>query len=458
MPVSPEAMFRWHMRDGAFERLTPPWQDVRVLERSGRPDREGFRVTLSLGLGPLRRRWVAEHRHLEPARGFRDVAIDGPFRSWEHAHRFLPNGGAGSVLEDDVRFELPLGPLGRVGERALRASLERLFQYRHAVTAGDLAAHARYDAHIRDEEGSEMKILVTGSSGLVGRVLLPFLKTGGHEVVPLLREESASGNGAPRWSPQRKLVPLGSLEGFDGVVHLAGESIASGRWTEARKKRIRESREQGTRLLSESLARLERKPKVLVSASAVGFYGDRGAELLDERSERGDGFLADVCERWEQATEPARAAGIRVVHLRVGVVLSGGGGALRKMLPPFELGLGGVIGSGDQYMSWISVDDLATAILHALVREDLEGPVNAVAPTPVTNRELARALGRVLRRPTILPLPALAARLALGEMAGELLLASARVEPSRLLESGFVFRHGDVEQALRHVLGRPERA
>src|SRR6266566_4624603 len=239
---------------------------------------------------------------------------------------------------------------------------------------------------------------------------------------------------------------------MNAVVHLAGENIAGGRWTAARKERILNSRVKGTKLIAETLGNLPQPPQVLVSASAIGYYGDRGSELLREQSPPGTGFLPDVCRQWEAATDAATRKGIRVVHLRTGIVLSGKGGALRKMLLPFKLGVGGKIGSGEQYWSWISIDDHCAAILHCIQASSLHGPVNAVSPSPVTNLEFTKALGRVLHRPTIFPLPALAARLVLGEMADALLLASARVEPAKLLGSRFVFEHKDLEPTLASLL------
>jgi uncharacterized protein (TIGR01777 family) len=249
-------------------------------------------------------------------------------------------------------------------------------------------------------------------------------------------------------------VDTGGLEDMDAVVHLAGENIASGRWTAERKRRIRDSRVRGTRLLADSLARLKEPPKVLVCASAIGYYGNRPEETVNEDSSSGSGFLPEVCREWEKATKPAEESGIRVVGTRFGIVLSPSGGALAKMLLPFRLGAGGKIGSGQQYMSWISLDDAIGAIDHALVTESLAGAVNVVAPRPVTNSEFTKTLGQVLRRPTLFPMPAIAARLLLGEMAEELLLASIRVEPARLLATGYKFRHPDLEGALRQLLGK----
>ena len=291
-----------------------------------------------------------------------------------------------------------------------------------------------------------MKVAITGSTGLVGSALVSLLTFAGHEVLRMTRPA--------HWNPERGLVDLAALEAKDAVVHLAGERIASGRWTALKKAQIRDSRAKGTRLIAESMAKLAQPPNVLVSASAIGFYGDRGDELLNEESGSGQGFLPEVCRQWEAATDPATRNGIRVVHLRTGLVLSRKGGALDKMLLPFKLGIGGTIGSGSQYWSWISLDDMCAAILHCIQAGDLHGPVNIVSPSPVTNLEFTKALGRVLSRPTILPLPAFAARLALGEMADALLLASARVEPAKLRNSRFMFRDKEIESTLRNLLGR----
>jgi uncharacterized protein (TIGR01777 family) len=295
-----------------------------------------------------------------------------------------------------------------------------------------------------------MKVLVSGATGLVGSALVPFLIHSGHSVVRMVRRADP---GDVSWDPATGELEASKLEEMEGVVHLAGENIA-GRWTTAKKERIRRSRIQGTGLLTERLAGLRRKPGVLVCASAIGYYGDRGDELLQEDSLAGRGFLPEVCRAWEAAAEPARQAGIRVVHLRFGVILSAAGGALARMLTPFRMGLGGRIGSGRQYMSWLSLDDAVGAIHHALIRQDLSGPVNAVAPHPVTNLGFTRTLGRVLSRPTLFPMPAFAARLAFGEMADALLLASARVAPTRLEASGYEFGHPDLEGALRDLLSR----
>lgn len=295
-----------------------------------------------------------------------------------------------------------------------------------------------------------MKILVTGSHGLVGSALLPALKAEGHHIVRLVRAAPASVDEIA-WNPEVNQMDSAALEDFDAVVHLAGENIA-GRWTAAKKARIRESRVANTRLLCEALAKLQRPPRVLVAASAIGFYGSRGDETLTEESAASTGFLPEVVRDWEAAAQPAHARNIRVVQLRFGIILSERGGALAKMLPPFRLGLGGRVGSGRQWWSWISMDDVAGAICFAIASETLSGPVNVVAPNPATNAEFTRVLGRVLHRPTLFPLPAFVARLALGEMADGLLLASTRAEPARLHAAGFQFKQPTLEAALRQAL------
>ena len=300
-----------------------------------------------------------------------------------------------------------------------------------------------------------MRVAVSGSTGLVGSEVVTVLSAAGHEVVRLVRRIPALGEKAVRWDTEKGEVDAAGLEGLDAVVHLAGENIASGRWNAARKAAIRDSRVNGTRLLCDTLAGLARPPKTLVCASAIGIYGDRGEEALTEESPAAAGFLPEVCREWEAASEPAARKGIRVVVLRIGVVLSPKGGALSRMLPLFRAGLGGVIGGGHQYVSWVALDDLPLIILHALQCGDLSGPVNAVAPRPVTNREFTEALGKALSRPTPLPVPAFALRLAVGgEMADALLLASARGIPRRLEETGYQFRFPELGAALRHLLGR----
>jgi uncharacterized protein (TIGR01777 family) len=299
-----------------------------------------------------------------------------------------------------------------------------------------------------------MKVLITGSSGLVGSALSSQLQTQGHTLYRLVRRPAKADKNEIYWNPETGSLDKSAMDGLgiEAVVHLAGENIAQRRWNETQKKKIRDSRVNGTRVLADALAHLSQPPKVLVSASAIGFYGSRGDEILTEESPPGAGFLAEVCREWEAAAAPAAKAGIRVVLLRSGVILSKDAGALKKMLLPFKLGMGGIIGNGRQYMSWIDLEDAVGAIHYALREEKLRGPVNNTAPQPVTNREFTRTLGRVLFRPTCFPIPASTARLVFGEMADEMLLAGARVKPAKLQAAGYQFQYPDLRSSFLHLL------
>lgn len=297
-----------------------------------------------------------------------------------------------------------------------------------------------------------MRFLITGSSGFIGSALVETLRSQGEEVVRLLRTQDNLPDDAIGWDPEREKYNLKDFEHFDAVINLAGENIASGRWTEEKKRKIHDSRVNGTKALCRCLAKLQDPPKVLVSASASGYYGNKGDEVLAEGNQNGAGFLAAVCRDWEAATEPAKKKGIRVVHPRIGMVLAANGGALAKLVTPFKMGLGGVLGSGKQYISWITLDDLLNAILFAIKTESLEGPINVGTPHPVTNEQFTKTLGEVLNRPTVMSVPDFAAKLAFGEMADEVLLSSVRMLPVRLREAGFTFKHPEIKEALREVL------
>jgi uncharacterized protein (TIGR01777 family) len=297
-----------------------------------------------------------------------------------------------------------------------------------------------------------MIIAITGSSGLVGSALVHALEADGHLVRPVVRRAARPDANEIRWDPDRGMIDAAEFAGVDAVVHLAGENIAAHRWTPSFKDKILQSRVRGTKLLCDTLAGLASKPSDLISASAIGYYGNRGSEPLDESAAPGAGFLPEVCRQWEAATASARDADIRVVNLRIGFVLSKDGGGLAKMLTPFRLGGGGVIGTGNQYMSWIAIDDLVRVIQFTLSAAALAGPVNAVAPNPVTNREFTKTMGSVLHRPTILPMPAFAAKLAFGDMADDMLLGGARVEPRAISNARFEFRYPQLDAALRHIL------
>jgi uncharacterized protein (TIGR01777 family) len=415
--ASAKEVFDWHKRPGAFERLLPPWERVEVVDRTG-GIADGDRVTIRSRVGPTWTRWVIEHRDYVEGEQFCDVQVRGPFKRWEHTHRVIADAGDSCTLEDHILYELPLGLAGRVfGGGLVDSRLRRMFEYRHAVTRADVLAHRAGGGLARQ------RVLISGSTGLVGSNLAPLLTTGGHDVIRLTRQDRGAD---AHWNTTTGSIDLKTPEPIDAVVHLAGESIA-GRWTNARKHRILESRVRGTQHLAEWASRLDKPPRVFICASAIGYYGNRGEEALNEHSSKGQGFLAEVCAAWESAAAQARSESTRVVPLRFGVVLSPLGGALAKMLTPFRLGGGGTIGGGRQMWSWVSVDDAAGAVLHTMHTDELDGPVNVVSPQPVTNREFTKALGAALRRPTIAPVPRAAARLAFGEMGRSTSFATRRL-------------------------------
>lgn len=446
LPFSAEQVYAWHARPGAFERLAPPWERIAIVEKSGGIE-DGARLVFDLRKGPFRVRWEALHEDNILGQQFVDRQIRGPFAHWCHRHRFVPNGPDACILEDHIEYRLPLGGVGDfLGATRVRRMLDRMFHFRHRRTRDDLNRHMRFTDQPR------AKIAIAGGSGLIGRGLSAFLTNGGHSVAQLIRT-AKPGSDRIMWNPAAGVLDAASLEGFDAVVHFGGENIAGGRWTAARKKALRDSRVQSTALLAQTLARLSRPPKVFVCASATGFYGDRGEEVLTEESATGAGFLPQICREWEAACAPAERTGIRVVNLRFGVVLTPLGGALAAMLTPFRLGFGGVLGSGRQYLSWIGLDDAIGLTHEALFNESLRGAVNVVAPNPVTNREFTKTLGRVLRRPTLIPAPAFGIRVALGEMGEALLLTGQRAIPDKALNAGFSFLQPTLEETLRSELG-----
>jgi uncharacterized protein len=432
-----DEVFAWHSRPGAFHRLSPPWSPMRLVSEA--TSLQDGRATLAL---PGGLRWVAQHQadSYDPPRRFVDaISSDGlaslPARiavRWRHIHDFEDAGENLTRVIDRVETPVP------------GSALRSMFAYRHQQLADDLAAHREAAEHGL----ARATVAITGSSGLVGSALAAFLSTGGHRVIQLVR--GAAQDGQRRWNPDDPDPEL--LAGVDALIHLAGASIA-GRFTDSHRKAIHDSRICPTRKLAEVAARGR---TVLISASAIGYYGyDRGDETLTEDSERGDGFLADVVADWEDATAPAREAGVRVVNVRTGIVQSPRGGTLKLMRPLFTAGLGGRLGDGQQWLSWIGIDDLVDVYHRALWDTALSGPVNAVAPQPVRNTEYTRTLAHVLHRPAVLPVPPLGPRLLLGEQgARELACANQRVTPHKLSQSGHRFRQPDLDRALRHLLGR----
>jgi uncharacterized protein (TIGR01777 family) len=425
-----EDVFAWHERTGALARLLPPWQPIRI-KREAANLRNG-RAELWLPGGFV---WAAIHEDYDRPYRFADRLSSLPLR-WRHEHRFEPLGTAHTRVVDEVGTPVP--------SRVLQAT----FAYRHRQLHGDLLSHA----WARRLMPAPLTVAITGASGLVGTALAAFLSTGGHRVIRLVRRAPLSPD-ERQWSPEGPHPEL--LRGTDALVHLAGAPIF-GRFSAEHKARIYESRVGPTRQLARLAAKVDDGPRVFVSASAIGYYGpDRGDELLHDGAEKGEGFLATVVADWESATEPAADAGVRVVNVRTGIVQSPRGGALRLLCPLFLAGLGGPVGQGEEWMSWIGLDDLLDVYLRALVDARLDGPVNAVAPNPVRARDYARTLGRTLHRPALVQVPVVAPQVLLGpEGSRELALASERVLPDRLMSLGHPFRQPELGQALAHALGK----
>ncbi len=445
----PAAVWDWLNRPGAFERLVPPWERVRVLRHS-LPITEGSRMRLRLRVAGIDRDWELEHSEVRPGQGFCAESIGGPLPCWRHCHDFRP-AGEGTLMEDRLWYALPLGPLGnRLGAGPAGDRLRRLFDWRYRTLASDLSAHREAAAHLE----RPLRVAVTGSSGLVGSALVHFLTSGGHQVLRLVRSRDAAAGDSTFWDPISGKIDSARLEGLDAVVHLAGESLAALRWTASKQHRIMLSRDLGTRNLVRALARLEHPPRVLVSASASGYYGSRGEQWLDEGQPPGRGFLAEVCRAWEEAAGGLEQAGARVVRARFAVVLTPAGGLLGHLLPVARLGLAGPLGGGGNYLSWIALPDLVRILYRALWDRELAGPVNCGSPQPVTNREFTATLARVLRRPMFLRAPESLLRLGFGRMADEMFLAGIRMHPRRLEESAFRFEYPELEQALRCLLGK----
>lgn len=451
LPFPPDEVFAWHERPGAFERLTPPWAEVRVLERTG-TIRDGDGVTLELEKGPLHLTWKLRHKGFEEGRRFVDEQVEGPFESWEHVHGFEPAEDGGCVMVDVVRWKGPLGPAGQLGDPVVERELSRLFPFRHRRLLHDLTLHARH------RDAGRKTFAITGSSGLIGTALRHFLTTGGHDVLRIVRSrDEAAAPDAVFWDVQKQEFDGALLRGVDAVIHLAGEPLVQlPRWNAEKKRRILESRVKGTELIARTLAGLHDGARALVSASAVGYYGGRGDEVLTEDSRPGTGFLSEVCQAWEAATRRAEGAGVRVVRSRNGIALSPTGGMLKQILVPFKMGVGGRIGSGKQYVPWIDLDDMVGLLHHAALDGSVQGAMNAVAPDPVPNATFVDILARVVHRPSLVPVPAFAVKAALGEMGEETILKGQRARPARARDAGYRFLLEGLEDSLRFQLGRVE--
>lgn len=456
-PFPRDEVFAWHERTGAVTRLTPPGMATLL----GRPT-DGINVGSEVRLrlthpllagvagGRLGVTWVARHTELVPGERFVDEQVSGPFKSWRHEHLFADGPAGSTVITDRITWELPIRLPAGFDQALLEMQLDGLLQFRERQLRDDLTLLARLPR-------TPQHVVVTGSSGLIGRQVCAVLTTFGHRVTRLVRgsaRDDIPADATAGWDPGAGVLDPAVLAGADAVVHLAGEPI-SGRFTAAHRRIILDSRVRSTDLIARALAS-GAGPRTLVQASGIGVYGARRpGELLTEESAAGPGFLAEVVQAWEAAAQPAVDAGVRVAFLRTGIVLSEGGGALQPMVPLFSVGLGGRLTAAEAYQSWIGLDDVARAYMYTLATEALEGPVNAVSPRPVTSQEFADTLGQVLHRPAAVPTPSFGPALLLGrEGRDELVATDQRVMPGKLLDSGFVFAQGHLLAALRHALMR----
>ena len=440
-----EIVMAWHERPGALERILPPWEKLEIVAWN-RNLTDGARAVFTVNIGGLPRIWVADHFDYIEGRQFCDVQPKGPFAYWRYVHKADPDGPNACYYEDNIEYRLPFGPVGKVlGARYVRKRLERIYRYRHATVKHDNVLHAEFSRR-------PLRILVTGSSTLVGSRLVHFLSAGGHDVSILTRRTDPTYATVVRWQPEQGILPGEQLEGFDAIVHLDGERVFQS-WRARQREQNRESHVRSTALLCDAIARLDRPPRVFICGSSVSFYGDRDDAHLTESDAPGKGFLADVARAREETADALSARGIRIAHVRFGSVLTSSGGMLRRRLNSRGLGFSYALGHGEQYRSWVSVDDAMGAILHVIGRDDITGPVNVSAPEPVSERELCHKIARVLGRSVPLQLPATLLRGLPGAFVEEKLLASTRAQPTRLLASGYDFRHPDLESALRHLLG-----
>ncbi len=451
IPADASEVFSYFVRDISILRLTPPWETLKI--RNITKDMEsGSNVGLRIGLGCFKTNWQVHRAEFSKNRTLVNRQTRGPFHIWKHTQSFRSLGDDTSSLRDLVQFSLPFGKLSnnRLGIHLARKRLERLFNYRHSITQNDM----RHCTQLKDYP--KTRVAITGGNGLIGSELAVFLMAQGHDVTILSRSGKSRIWGVPaeQWDPRSRAADWKKLEGIDGWIHLAGENLASGRWTSKKRKSLRSSRVEGTRFLVEGFKKMSTPPKVFIGASGVGYYGDGAEAEITETGSKGSGFLADLCEDWEEASMEMEAMGMRRVILRIGMVLTPKGGALAKLLPVYRAGLGGRLGEGTQYWSWIAMDDLLRVFHTALSNPHFRGIYNAVSPAPLQNREFSSTLARKVNRPGFCSAPKGVLSFLLGGMAKETLFASQRVKPQRLIESGFRFDFPALDLTLSHLFGK----
>lgn len=438
-----EKLFSYHEQEGVLNRLTPCWEKVYFLSRTG-PISEDSKVFLKVGAGPFLMDYVARHTDYKKDEYFVDVQEKGPFKNYTHRHEFssLNNG---SVLHDNISYKLYFSPVSDfLGGYFLNKKLEKMFRYRHKTTENDINFISKYTF-------SPMRIGITGGRGDIGRMLVPFLKTHGHTVVRFVRDKDLADENNYYWEPDTGKF-YGENPDFDAIIHLSGAPIGKGRWSKNTKTEIIKSRVDSTKKLAEFILTLKNPPKIFLSASAIGYYGERGDEILSEQDKNGNHFISYVCKEWEGATDILRDQ-MRVINLRMGIVMSYCGGALCRVLPYFRAGLGMIFGAGSNYMSFISMDDLLYGIAHILYTEGIDGAVNMVSPNPIMQLEYADILAEVLGRKRFIKVPAKVVELIFGQMGQEVLLTGTRVIPEKLLKTGFEFCFPDIKSTLQHTIG-----
>lgn len=438
-------VFEWHEREGALFRLSPPWENISLIRRD-----EGIQVgakcDIRLKTGPVSMVWKAEHVGYEKNSFFKDRQNKGPFAKWEHSHYFTEADGE-TTIKDHVEYRLPLHPLSTgVAGNFVHTKLEKMFRYRENVCRNDIEFYKEYNP-------APKTIVVSGSSGVVGSALIPFLQTQGHKVIRLLRDKTKLCIGDVCWNPNAGIIE-DKFENADAVIHLTGEPIGEGKWTDEKKREIIDSRVRSTALLANTLAKMKNPPKTFICASAIGYYGAHGDEIITEDEKAGShDFIAKVCKKWEEAAKPALDKGIRVIFLRIGVVLTPAGGALQRMHLPFSMGLGPVFGNGKQYLSWVAMDDVLYSVGHLLEHEEIRGAVNLTSPNAVTSEQFSDTLADYMRKPRFINIPPYVIMKMYGQMGREVLLSGANVYPEKLIKSGFRFRYPDLMQAFGHLLG-----
>lgn len=445
--ASLEDHWKWYDSEGAFRRIMPDWEGLEPIQVGKIKD--GEMTIFPVQMGPVKKKWVARHENVRELHGFDDTSLKGPFAKWDHSREFSEDNGK-TVAIDSVDYKLPMHfATGWTKGFTVIPRVKAMFAFRNRRVTMDLKRIPK----------KRMKVLVSGSTGLIGKQLCAFYSCMGHEVHRLIRNSTklppdANQERVVKWNDQSGEIISGTLEGFDCIIHLAGAGIGDKRWSESRKDLIKTSRTVPTKNLTDLISKLEKKPEVFIQGSAIGYYGNRSDEILDEDSSIGEGYLPETCKEWEEASASLEEIGIRRVVIRTGIVMSCLGGALAKQLFPAKMGGLGPVGGGKQYQSWISLDDQIHAMHHLMLKEDCKGVYNLVAPNPTTQKDFAKTMGRIFIRPSFAPLPKFMVKILFGEMGEKLLLESQRVQPKRLIESGYEFNHTHLEDALRHMTGK----